>query len=77
MKKAPAVAGRGLFRAPLSGALPKAPSLTLPVMVSPEAVASNSSVMGMGWVMALDQVSVSPETVPEMSASPCGPRSCR
>ena len=55
-------------------ALPKAPSFTLPTMLSPSNVALNSSVMGMGVVMSAFQESESPSTLPFLiSISPPGP----
>jgi len=42
---------------PVKVALPNAPSLTLPLMLSPSTVASNSSVIGIGDVMAAFQLS--------------------
>ena len=42
-------------------------------MVSPVTVAENSSVIGMGWVIAADQVRVSPETLPSTACSPIAP----
>src|SRR3546814_1840259 len=42
-------------------------------MASPLTLASDSSVIGMGWVIALDQVRVSPATLPLLSASPMRP----
>ena len=53
-------------------ALPNAPSLTLPFMLSPSTVATNSRVIGIGLVMAIDQESVSPSTVPLMALLPIG-----
>ena len=42
-------------------------------MVSPLTVASNSSVIGIGWVMLALQVRVSPSTLPLTSLSPMRP----
>ena len=42
-------------------------------MESPSTVALNSSVMGIGWVIAALQVRVSPATLPLISESPMRP----
>src|SRR5258707_3321613 len=40
---------------------------------SPSTLTVNSRVIGKGWVIDADQVSVLPSTLPEMSCAPCRP----